>query len=379
MNAFRLSRHHLSEGAVPAPATKVSGEMGGAQAQVLSAAQVSIWARTKVTSIGVLNDAIWKDRSLVRAWCMRRTLFLVPSDELALFVGGTAQGPEYNLRWARARVSSGRLLEKALFDIARLLDRPRSRSEIALLLRAEGYKLKLKAGGGWGDSRQVPWAEVGGRLFSLGFLIRTVGAREAICSGPNVGSESTYVRAGRWVRSFRDTPREKAEDELLTKYLRAYGPSTLADFALWIGLYVRDARTIWNRAAKGMIHVEVDGWKAEALEADASDLEKAEMKRSTVRLLPNFDAFLLGHRSHRNIVDETHHKKVFRGQGWVSPVLLVNGRAAGAWSYRLQKGEFEVRVDPFTELTADLKSEVREEASELGRFLGSKGVRSSFV
>ena len=92
MNAFRLSRHHLSEGAVPAPATKVSGEMGGAQAQVLSAAQVSIWARTKVTSIGVLNDAIWKDRSLVRAWCMRRTLFLVPSDELALFVGGDSPG-----------------------------------------------------------------------------------------------------------------------------------------------------------------------------------------------------------------------------------------------------------------------------------------------
>ncbi len=34
----------------------------------------------------------------------------------------------------------------------------------------------------------------------------------------------------------------------------------------------------------------------------------------------------------RNISDEAHRKQIYRGQGWVAPVLLVNGRAGGAWS-----------------------------------------------
>lgn len=357
----------------------MAGDIGGAQAQVLSAAQISVWARAKVPSVGALNDAIWKSRKLTRAWCMRRTMFLVPSDELALFVRGTARRPEYNYRWALARLSSGRPLDSLLDTLVEFLDRPRPRSEIARHLRAKGYRLKLKAGGGWGDSRSVPWVEVGGGLLPVGFLIHTAGAREAICSGPNVGNESTYVRAEKWVPHWRDLSKERAEEELLTRYLKAYGPSTLGDFAIWMGLYVKDAREIWARVQKEMTEVEVEGWKAEALEADASDLEGARLAETNVHLLPNFDTFLLGHKSHRNIVDERDRKRVYRDQGWVSPVLLLDGRAAGVWSYQRRGGQLEVRMDCLTRLSSEVKSRVREEASGLGLFLGAESVRTSFA
>src|SRR5260370_18990580 len=133
-------------------------------------------------------------------------------------------------------------------------------------------------------------------------------------------------------------PVEKAERELLVKYLRAFGPTTLQDFALWAGMYVRDAKPIWQSEAENLVEVDVESWKASILQSNLPDLEKAELAEPVVRLLPYFDSFLLGHKSHRNIVDQGNHKKIYRNQGWGSPALLVDGRAQGIWFPDQNKG-----------------------------------------
>src|SRR3989441_5515419 len=89
--AFRLSRHHLSKRAPSDSFTSVAGDMAGAQAQVLLAAQISIWARLRGARLRDLDSAIWKEHTLVKAWCMRRTMFLVPSHEMAGYVRGTVR------------------------------------------------------------------------------------------------------------------------------------------------------------------------------------------------------------------------------------------------------------------------------------------------
>ena len=110
VTAFRLSRHHLAKRARASELALVAGDMGGAQAQVLSAAQISIRARLESATIQDLDDAIWKERTLVRAWGMRRTMFLFPSDKLALYVRGTYRRSAYNLRRAEKGISSRRVL-----------------------------------------------------------------------------------------------------------------------------------------------------------------------------------------------------------------------------------------------------------------------------
>jgi hypothetical protein len=361
---------------VKLPISSVASDIAGAQAQVLQAAKVSIGIRLKGANLQALDDAIWKDRTVVRAWGMRRTMFLLPSEELALFVRGTAKRSEYGLYYVKGRVSSKQRLDKLLDDVAECLDQPRTRNEIAEVLKSRGYRLKAQAGGGWGTKRSVPFVDLAGLPLSVGFLLHLIGSREAICSGPIRGNESTYVRADRWLPHWRDMRRERAEEELLVKYLRAFGPATIQDYALWIGLYIRDLKDLWSRLADRIVQVEVDGWKAVMLQSDLSELQKARVDRPVVRLLPNFDTFLLAHKSHRNIVDAYNHKKVYRAQGWVSPVVLVDGMALGVWSYSQKKKQLEVKINAFSRLPSRVSLRVREEADELARFLGSPDVRT---
>jgi hypothetical protein len=356
--------------------SSVLADMGGAQAQVLSAGQISLWSRVDGVRVGDVDSALWKEHSLVKAWAMRRTMFLLPSDELAIFVRGTTRRAEYDLRWAIARVGD-RPLDKLLAAVMEVLKQPRTRTELAeALSKSHGYKLRSKAGGGWGDKRAVPWVEVGGKSLPVGFLLHVIAAREVFCSGPNRGNESTYVRADKWIPGWRDVPVARAERELLLRYLKAFGPSTLTDFGLWAGMYVRDAKPIWAVEAENMVEVDVEGWKASILKPDLAELETAQVDEPVARLLPFFDSFLLGHKSHRNIVDEKDRKKVYRAQGWVSPVVLVDGRAQGVWSHAQKKDSLEVRVTPFSKLSGPVSSLVREEASGLGRFLESDGVKT---
>ena len=353
--------------------------MAGAQAQVLSAAQMSIWARVRSATALGLDAAMWRDRTLVRAWGMRRTMFLLPAGELAVYARGTHRRSAYNLKLAEERASSGRALGRLLDDILDALAEPRTREDLAQMLRDRGHRLTSKAGGGWGDSRPVPFVRVGGASLSVGFLLHAISAKEVICSGPNAGNRATYVRADRWLPHWRDLPVEEAERGLLARYLRAFGPATLADFALWVGMYVPDAKHIWSLQSDNLVQVEAAGQQAWSLRSDLQDLEEATLDEPSVRLLPFFDSFLLGHRSHLNVVDEENRKKVYRAQGWVSPVLLAGGRARGVWSHVLRGRELRVTVTPFSALPSHAKALAEEEASDLGRFLGCADVETTFA
>ena len=372
--AFRLARHHLGGPSSSSPVAKVAADMMGAQAQVVQAAMMSLRARTR-TPRAEMEGALWRKRTLVRGWAMRRTLFLLPSDDFPMFVRGTSRRPEYNYRYALKRAASKVKLDRLLELTFEELTEPTTRRGLASALKSLGYRVYSRAGGGWGDSRAVPWVEVGSSSLPVGFLIHTMAAKYALCSGPNEGNEATYVRADRWLPHWKDVKRDEAELELLLRYLRAFGPATVADYAIWVGMYIRDAKEVWSKASGRIAPVDVEGQGAWALASDVPLLEGAKLTGPNVHLLPFFDSFILGHRSHRNIVDESNHTKVYRPQGWVSPVLLVDGRAAGVWSFKEDKGTLEVAVSPFSELPRAALQGVRDEASGLAEFLGCSGSR----
>jgi hypothetical protein len=229
-------------------------------------------------------------------------------------------------------------------------------------------------GGGWGHRKKIYGVPIGHLTYPVVDLLHLVGARGIVCYGPNRGIEPTFVRADAWIPHWQDLPVEQAEDLLLRSYLRAYGPATAADFSLWSGITLTEARAIWSRAQAGFAPVNIEGWEAAVLREDLDDLMQAEFERPLVRLLPYFDSFLLGHRERKHLVTIEHHPKVYRPQGWIAPVVLVDGKVAAVWEYARQGDQLRVKVTKFGSISRRAIASIREEAQALGHFLAVPNV-----
>ena len=372
--AFRLARHHLSQRAPPQALLSVVRDIAGAQAQLLSAAQVSLWSRVRDLQIAHVEEALSK-RILVKASCMRRTLFLVPSEHLAIFVRGSARRAEKEIQWARGKGVPDRVVDAAIEAALGALDRPLTRPEIAeRVSRALGVRMRAIHGGGWGRRTQVAAVPVGELTYPVVDLLHLAAARGVVCYGPNRDNEPTFVRADAWIPHWQDVPREQAEGMLLHRYLRAFGPATAADFSLWTGISLTGAREIWAREEAGFAPVNVEGWVAAVLREDLDQLAQAKFERPLVRLLPYFDSYLLGHKEREHLVSMTHRPKVYRAQGWIAPVVLVDGRATAVWAHTRQGNHLSVKVSKFESISRRITAGIHEEARDLGRFLGISNV-----
>ena len=98
VHAFRLERHHLSRRAPGKDLARVVGEIGGAQAQLMSAAELQIAVRVDC-NVEDVRQALWTDRTLVKTWLMRGTLHLARADDLPLYTSAMGK------RWIRVRPS----------------------------------------------------------------------------------------------------------------------------------------------------------------------------------------------------------------------------------------------------------------------------------
>lgn len=372
--AFRLARHHLLRRSPVKDLVSVTGDMTGAQAQLLSAAQTSLWSRVSDLQVAHVEEAM-KKRSLVKAACMRQTLFLVPSRDLAIFVRGSARRAEKEIRWTLGKGVPARDIDTAIQSTLEVLGEPLTRPEIAeRVSRALGVQLRDYHGGGWGNNRKLAAVPVGDLAFPVVDLLHLVAARGVVCYGPPRGNEPTFVRADAWIPRWKDVPVEQTEELLLRRYLQAFGPATVTDFALWSGITLREAREIWARKQSGFISIDVQGWEAEILREDLDELSQARFEQPLVRLLPYFDTFLLGHRERAHLVNLEHQTRVYRPQGWIVPVLLINGRVGGVWEYALERNHLHVQVAKFGPISLQASAAISEEAWDLARFLGVSNV-----
>ena len=372
--AFRLSRNHLLERAPKRTLISVAGNMAGAQAQLLSAARISLWSRVRDLQIADVDNAL-NQRTLVKASCMRRTLFLVRSKHLAIFVRGSAQRAEKEINWARRKGVPDRVLNAAIDATLDVLDQPCTRPEIAeRVSRALGVQMQNIHGGGWGSRRKISAVPVGKLTYPVVDLLHLVAARGVVCYGPDRDNEPTFVRADAWIPRWQDLSAEQAEDKLLHAYLRAYGPATAADFAHWTGITLTSARKIWARNQADLAPVDVEGWTAEVLRKDLDELGRTNIESPQTRLLPYFDTFLLGHKEREHLVSMKYRPQVYRPQGWIAPTILVHGRVIAVWKYSQEGNRLQVNATKFESIPRHVTYNIREEAQDLGRFLGIPNV-----
>jgi uncharacterized protein YcaQ len=353
--------------------------MCGAQAQIMSAAALSLRARVRGLRPEDVERALWQDRTLAKIWCMRGTVHLVPSDDLAVYARGSKGRADRDTHWLETHGYSAKKIDGALEALKHALDRPRTRKDLAdRVAKALGGTAHRKSGRGWGSPRNAPGVTIGDLSLPLGYLVFLACYRGIACAGPTQGNEATFVRPDVWLRRWRDLPVKEAEMELLRRYLRGYSPATVKDFVAWSRVGFAGARATWARVAGELAPVRVEGETAWILGKDLAALRRARVLRPVVRLLPYFDSFLMGHDERGHLIDSKHYKQVYRPAGWISSVVLVDGRVAGVWGYERKGERLVVTTDLFSRPSRAMKDGVEAEAEDVARFLNASDVDVAF-
>jgi hypothetical protein len=306
-------------------AAAVARAVCGLQAQDARAAALSVRART----VGLTEADVAGDAGLVRTWAWRGTLHLLAAEDAAWVLPIVAPGA---LRGSAARWRQLGL-DEPTYESAReaivnaLAGGPRTRAELREALAAAGVDA---------HGQRLP------------HLLRRV-AFEGLLQHPLddtfAALETTLV------------PREEALAKLAGRYLAAFGPAEPRDLAKWSGLPAADVRRAWEAAVEASAARAGDA-------AQAAGAKAAGAGGPVVRLLPAFDTYLLGYADRSETVPPEHLARVWPGGGWLHPVVLVDGLAAGTW--RLDRGS--VVVEPFGEIPA---AALEVEIADVERFLAT--------
>lgn len=352
VHAFRLRRHHLLEKAPKRDLARVVGEIGGAQAQLMSAAELQVAVRVDC-DVADVRKALWTERNLVKTWLMRGTLHLARAKDLPIYTAAMSR------RWVHVSNSWLKFVQvtepelwKLVDDIGAALDgKPLTREElIAVVGKGKPARIIQALSSGWGG------------------MLKPAARNGKLCFGPSRGQNVTFVSPHEWLHDWEETDPEQAVVEAARRYLRVYGPATKTDFSRWWGNWPGVANAAWTGLAKELVTVTVAGTRLDALASDVEAMSKAKSEKS-VQLLPLFDPYLMGYSNRDHLFDRVHAPKVSRTSGWISAVILVDGAVAGTWTHTVAKDRLRVELAPFKPLTTAVRAEVRKRTREIATAL----------
>ncbi len=343
------------------PVLDIVRRTGGIQAQDMNAAPLQVRARSSGLTSADVIQALSHDRSIVRTWAMRGTLHLIPSEDH---------------RWMTALLgpssfSAGRGRRRELGLDEKTLDK--AHGHAVDILTTQGPLTRQQLG------ERLAAHDIPVENQALHHIVRSGGFLGITTHGPLLdGKTETFAATESWLAGVErpELSREEALARLAGRYIRAFGPSTPRDFAVWSGLPLRDARAGWASIEGELVEVDVEGegmWVAEGAPMDSG----FRRNEGIVRLLGFFDTYLLGYRGRGLAVAPEHLSRVNAGGGMIRPVVTIDGLAVATWSWtRLSRGRgLEIAVEPFEGLEGALlpswvQDAVRGEVGDIGRFLG---------
>ncbi|HEU5245054.1 MAG TPA: winged helix DNA-binding domain-containing protein [Gaiellaceae bacterium] len=363
VRARRLARSSLDERASADRLVDVAGALCGVHAQVQASAELQLAARLEGAAQTDVRAALWEERTLVKAWTVRGTLHLHPAEDLPL--------------WHAAR--------RAVLGSA---DRglpawPDPAGVVHPALDAEDVEAV----------RAAVWEALDGRCLLRDELVEEVVQRvgaaprerlrsgfafflDELCQGPPHGSRITLARPDQWIDGWHEmTDLHGALREACRRFLRTYGPARPNDFREWCGsaaFKTADARALFESLGDELEELDVAGRPHFVLSGDRSFAEP----RHQVRLLPEYDAFVMGFRERDELVPQpvrdlvaAHGRGRYEGPAGVRFVLL-DGIAAGLWERRKRGKRLELEVRLARQISRADRQELNREAERLGAFLG---------
>jgi uncharacterized protein YcaQ len=358
VHAWRLSQHYLTTRADREDRLDVVRRIGGLHAQVMSAAELALWARVENLAPTDVEHALWRDRTLVKSWFMRGTLHLLASSEYPLVIAALSTLKHFRRgSWLKYH---GVTLDEldAIIEGTRLTmtDSGMTREQLAQSLASRMDKPEL----------------VELLLSGWGALLKPTSFQGYLCFAPNQGQNVTFVSPRQWLGEWTPIDSEEALREVARRFLAVFAPATVDEFDRWFGLEPSVVKRIFRSLADEIVEVDVEGWKGWALASSLPAVEAAQ-PGGVVRLLPHFDPYTLAVARHSHVLlDERYKDRVYRQQGWIYPVVLVDGRIVGIWEYDQKRSRVKVSIEPFAPLTDHVEQGIAAEVARLGTFLGAE-------
>lgn len=336
---------------------------------------LSMWARVAGFQVSHLEDLLYAQRSLVRHWAMRRTLWVMSRQVLSLAVGSSTRplAAKESKKTARLLAQSGIAVdgEAWLEDAAReVLDVLRERGEaLARDLSkeipelVEKIEFRNKAGeliGTTGLSSRV--------LVQLGMESRVLRTRPA---GTWISGQYRWAETETWLGGpIDEIPLREASARLLRSWLTAYGPATETDVRWWTGWPVGQVRTALDDVGAVEVDLAEDG-KGYVRPDDVDDIAEPA---PWVAFLPSLDTTVMGWKE-RDWYLGHHSQTLFDRNGNAGPTVWADGRVVGGWA---QRENGEVVYELLEEVGSGQEDRIESRRRELEEWLGGVTVKPRF-
>lgn len=359
---LRLRANGLVGRGLDGDVAQVVQRVCGLQAQERAAAELAVQPRSAAARKGALSrgdvgaalDAV---RTVARTWAMRSTIHMLAAEDVGWLLG--LLGPVFVTKGRRRRRELGldeAICARATAAMERILGQtgPLTRGELLQRLAVEDIPVEGQAGY---------------------HLIARAGLQGVVCFGPDRDGEHTFALVEDWLGPVAVTRKHNEDEalaELLRRYLRAFGPASVYDFARWSGLGVREARRALTMNKDLLLQLASEAANGEEivmLPEQEAWLEESHATGVDARLLPAYDSFLLGYADRGLVVPQEHAKQVHPGGGVINATVLVAGLAVGNWRLRRKTGGVQVEVETWQTLAPEQAAAVEQETMVMRGFL----------
>lgn len=201
------------------------------------------------------------------------------------------------------------------------------------------------------------WPDVAPRVLgdALSTLVDLVQVPPRGIWGQTAPARNTTFRA--WLGAPPSQPAAPA-DELVLRYLRAFGPAASADVRAWSGLTGLPAVIARLRPRLRTFR---DERGRELLDVEDAPLPHEDTPQPP-RFVPAFDNVVLGFDDRSRVIDDDHRRLSVAGARF----LLVDGRVAGTWTV----ADDALRISELVPLRPADREDVTIEGAHLAEFLG---------
>ena len=356
-------RHHLA-GTARADVVEVARDLVGLHATDPASVYLAARARTLDPGVAAVEQALYEDRALVRILGMRRTMFVEPVELMGVVQAACTDA---------IAIQQRRLLVD-LVGRAGLADDPPGWIE-------EVEKVAVRALEARGGATATELAKDDPRLAQQIVLAegKPYEGRQSVVSRILLllAAEGRIVRGrprGSWVSgqyrwSVVDAwlpdgvppwSLQEAQAELVRRWLRGFGPATIADVKWWTGLPMGQVRRAV--AETGAVEVDLDGTPGLVL---PDDLDPVPAPGPWVALLPALDPTTMGWAG-RDFYLGPHRPALFDRNGNAGPTIWLDGHVVGGWAQRAT-GEVVLRL--LEDVGTDATEAIEAEAARLTAWL----------